>query len=49
MSKFTIALLSDMLEECGEDAVKTLLSTYLCPINQDIENFLRQKAIEFNR
>jgi hypothetical protein len=49
VSKFTIALLSDMLDECGEDAVKTLLSTYLCPINQDIESFLQSKAIEFNR
>ena len=38
-----------MLKELGEDKLKIILSTYLCPYNQDIEYFLSDKAIEFSR
>ncbi len=41
--------LSDMLEELGEDSVKTILSNFSCPKNKDVENFLKTKSIEFSK
>lgn len=41
--------LSEMLEQLGEDRVKTILSSFLCQRNHDIENFLHQKAIPYCR
>ena len=41
--------LSDMIEILGEDEVKPILSSFLCPLNRDIENFLRYRAIEFSK
>lgn len=41
--------LSDMLEELGEELVKEILSSFSCPKNKDVENFLRNKAIEFSK
>ena len=38
-----------MLDTVGEDSVKTVLSSFSCPLNPDVENFLRFKAIEFAR
>lgn len=39
--------LKDMLEQLGEDRVKEILSDFLCPLNLDVEKFIRYKAIEF--
>ncbi|MTI96808.1 MAG: N-acetyltransferase [Firmicutes bacterium] len=36
-----------MLNELGEDKVKAILSDFICPLNKDVEGFLRNKAIEF--
>ena len=33
--------LSDMLEQSGEDATKSILSSFSCPMNQDIEDFIK--------
>lgn len=41
--------LSDMLEGIGEDETKCILSTFSCPLNLDVENFLKYKAIEFSK
>lgn len=41
--------LSDLLEQLGEDEVKTILSTFSCPLNADVEKFLRDKSIEFSK
>lgn len=41
--------LADMLEELGEDKVKAILSGFSCPLNDDVEYFLKTKAIEFAR
>lgn len=41
--------LSDLLEQLGEDKVKTILSSFSCPRNLDVENFLKFKAIEFSK
>ena len=35
------------MEESGEDAAKGILSSFSCPLNPDVENFLKYKAIEF--
>ena len=49
MSGFSLINLNDMLQELGEDKLKIILSSYLCPYNQDIEYFLNDKAIEFSK
>lgn len=41
--------LSDLLEQLGEDEVKTILSSFSCPPNLDVENFLKSRAIEFSK
>ena len=41
--------LSDLLDQLGEDEVKEILSTFSCPINADVEKFLKEKAIEFSK
>lgn len=33
--------------ELGESAVKSLLSSFSCPLNPDVEHFLKHTAIEF--
>lgn len=39
--------LATMLEEIGENEVKNILSNFYCPLNPDVENFLKEKAIIF--
>lgn len=41
--------LSDILEQLGEDETKSILSSFSCPLNKDIENFIKYKAIEFSK
>ena len=41
--------LSDILEQLGEDEKKSILSSFSCPMNRDIENFIKYKAIEFSK
>lgn len=41
--------LSDIIEQLGEDAAKSILSFFSCPLNRDIENFIKYKAIEFSK
>lgn len=41
--------LKAMIDEIGESAVKALLSNFSCPLNKDVEQFLRIKAIEFSK
>ena len=36
-----------MIAELGESRVKTILSSFSCPLNKDVEKFLKQDAIEF--
>lgn len=49
MSGYSLINLFDMLQELGEDKLKIILSSYLCPYNKDIEYFLKDRAIEFSR
>ena len=41
--------LSMLIEEVGEDDAKQILSDFSCPLNKDIEKFLRVTAIEFEK
>lgn len=47
MTGFKIVNLNTLIEESGEEAAKGVLSSFSCPLNPDVENFLRHKAIEF--
>lgn len=37
----------DMLEYVGEDNCQKILSTFVCPLNTDVEDFIHTKAIQF--
>lgn len=39
--------LLDLIKELGEDPVKKLISDFSCPLNKDVEFFLKSRAIEF--
>lgn len=41
--------LSELMEQIGEDRVKSILSNFSCPLNKDVEKFLRSNAILFER
>lgn len=47
MTGYKIVNLKLMVEEIGEEKAKNLLSDFACPLNEDVERFLREKAIEF--
>ena len=41
--------LQEMSEMAGDDKVQAVISDFCCPMNSDVETFLREKAIEFSR
>lgn len=47
MTGYKIVNLMLLVDEIGEERAKALLSNFSCPINLDVEFFLKQKAIEF--
>jgi len=47
MTGYRLVNLIAMTEEIGEDATKDILSSFSCPLNPDVEYFLKSKAIEF--
>lgn len=51
MSGYVGINLRDILndETLGENAAKSLLSSYSCPLNHDVEHFLHHTAIEFSK
>lgn len=48
-SSFVEIQLNEMIDQLGEEETKNKLSHFSCPINLDVENFLRKKAIEFDK
>ena len=46
---FSVIHLGDMIEELGENECKQHLAKFLCPLDDDIEYFLREKAILFQK
>ena len=49
MTGYRLVNLIDLIEEYGEDEVKRILSDFSCPLNPDVEYFLREKAISFSK
>lgn len=47
MTGYKIVNLKLLLEEVGENSAKRILSDFCCPLNPDVEEFLKRKAIEF--
>lgn len=41
--------LKEMVKELGEECVKAVLSSFSCPHNADVENFIKYKAIMFSK
>ena len=44
MSEYSIIPLADILDEIGESDTENLLSSFSCPMNKDVETFLRTKS-----
>ena len=50
MNGYNIASLADLIVRYGEDRVKkTWLDPFCCPLNKDVESFLKSKAILFTQ
>ncbi len=49
MSEFKQFNLSSILTQLGEERTKRILSSFYCPLNKDVEEFCRSKAIEFSK
>lgn len=47
MTGYRVVNLALLIEELGEDAAKSILSNFSCPLNPDVEFFLSKKAIDF--
>lgn len=48
-SEFKTINLDEMLTQLGEEMTKSILSSFSCPKNKDVENFLKEKAILFSQ
>jgi len=49
MSERVVSRLLEMIEEFGEDKIKSILSEFSCPLNPDVEHFVRENAIPFSK
>lgn len=49
MTGYLKVALNTLIEEIGEENTKQILSDFSCPLNNDVERFLRSKAIEFEK
>ena len=49
MKSYNVTNLQYMVDELGEDSVNTILLSFSCPINCDVEKFIHEKAIEFSK
>lgn len=47
MTGYKVVNLVNLIEVLGEDCAKAILSDFSCPLNQDVEYFIGQKAIDF--
>lgn len=47
MRGYNLVNLKLLIEEAGEDKAKSVLSGFSCPMNPDVETFLKEKAIDF--
>lgn len=49
MHGYKVVNLKILVDEMGEEFAKNFLSDFSCPLNLDVESFLRYKAIEFSK
>ena len=49
MPEFKQFNLSSMIEQLGEERTKRILSSFVCPLNEDVQEFCQKKAIEFSK
>lgn len=55
LTGYSVVRVYDMLKQLddpigsGEDRVKSILSSFSCPLNRDVELFIRTKSIEFDK
>jgi len=49
MTGYKIVNLKLLVDEMGEEFAKDYLSQFSCPMNKDVEEFLRYKAIDFSK
>lgn len=51
MQQYSLVYLHDYIvsNEIGEEEIKSILSDFSCPKNQDIEKFLKEKALAFEK
>lgn len=47
MAGYKIVNLKDIIDELGENKGREIILDFSCPLNFDVENFLKEKAIEF--
>lgn len=47
MKEYTVVNILDMLEAIGEESLYAILSDFSCPVNKEIEKFVRHNAVEF--
>lgn len=47
MTEYTAVNILDLIDTFGEDEVCSILSTFSCSRNQDMEQFVRQKSVTF--
>ena len=47
MTQYELINLNLMLKAVGEDTTRNILSSFSCPLNPDVENFLHNNAIDF--
>ena len=47
MNDYSTVNILDMIDAIGEDALISILSDFSCPINPEIENFVKNNAIDF--
>ena len=47
MNEYSTVNILDMMDAIGEDALRGILSSFACPVNTEIETFVRKNAINF--
>ena len=47
--EYEVIQILDLVEVIGENAAQDILSGFSCPLNQEIEHFLKNRAIDFAR
>lgn len=49
MAGYMLVNLREMINNIGEDKTKVILSNFICPLNKDVNDFLKYKSIEFSK